>query len=141
MFKIFSCLVIMVMLCALAGCIAGNVATPLQQANGDWALSFDKTMVANQELRDLVNEDPDMEQYMRETMQGLTLTVDMERKVIILTMDGQMDDESEFTVVSEMPEDNKIVLDMNGSHFILIIKDDHMDWVENGDILVFDRIK
>ena len=141
MSKNFFCLVIIFMLCALTGCIVGSAATPLQHAKGDWALSFDETIAANQEMRDLVGEDPEMEQYMRESMQGLTLTVDTERKVVILTVEGQVDDESEFTVVSETPESNKIVLDMNGSHFTLIVKGDRMDWIENGDTLVFERIK
>ena len=128
-------------LCLLAVACATTAGTPLQQANGRWALSFDETINASQELRDLIEADPDMEQYMRESMQGLILTIDIDRNIMVLSVEGENDDKSEFTVVSESVEDNQLVLDIGGDEFTLWLKGDRMEWVESGETLVFQRIK
>ena len=130
-----------VMLLCLAACTTTSATTPLQQVNGSWELSFDETLAASQELRDLVKDDSDMEEYMRESMQGLLLTIDVERSLIILTVEGDVDDESEFTVVSESAEEGKLVLDMSGDEFTLVVNGDRMEWLEAGDTLVFKRVK
>ncbi len=139
MFRKFSYLALLVICLAIFAC-ATTSGTPLQQAAGNWGFSFEETLKVSQDMRDMIAEDPDMEQYMRESMQGLVLTIDAKRNVMILTMDGEVDDETEFTVVSESPAEGKLVLDMDGNKFILHIKGDRMEWVESGDTLVFQRM-
>ena len=128
------------LLLLVAGCVAGG-GTPLQQAKGTWLLSFDETITQNPELQEMVNSDPDVATYLRESMENLSLLIDTDKNIMTILADGEIDTELPFTVVSETPEDNTLILNVNDEEFVLIIANDRLEWIERGESLVFVRVK
>jgi hypothetical protein len=129
----------MALLAGLFAC-ASAALTPLQNLNGAWTLSFDETVAENPELREVLNTNsPEVEAYLRSKMQGMALLVDTGKNTLSLRSPDEPENVLNFTVASQTPEDNTVVLNVNEEEFILIVSPQRLIWVEGDGSMVFVR--
>lgn len=133
-------LVLAMLLLLATGC-AAVAGSPLQQANGKWQLSYEATLAASPDLRELISQDPEVEQYMRQNMESLVLIIDPKTSQLSLMVDDELENASTFTLVSEDAEAGEMVIDLDGDNFTMRVQGDTLEWLEDGDIMVFTRIK
>jgi hypothetical protein len=129
----------MVLLLSLSACVTTPAATPLQNLNGAWMLSFDETIAENSEMRVVLESSPEMEEYWRRSMEGMLLLVDINKNTLTLRSQGEADNVLSFTLVSETQEDNTVVLNINDEEFLLIVSPQRLIWPEGDDSMVFLR--
>jgi hypothetical protein len=138
MLKKITGLLSLALLAGLLAC-AGAALTPLHNLNGSWTLSFDETMAENPEMGVLLRGNPEVEEYLRLNMEGMTLVIDTSKNTLTMRSPEEADNVLNFTVVSQTQEDNTVVLNVNNEEFVLIVSPQRLIWVEGDGSMVFVR--
>jgi hypothetical protein len=142
---------LLISLLLIVGCVA---AAPLQQANGSWQLSSEDITALNEQFKNMMESLPQN----GFSLTKVTLTLEAATNEITIggsyMVNGEYKTDEliqtiEFNVISENPESNELILDVEGRTYTLTIKGDRLELkgdrlevtAANGESMVFGRIK
>ncbi|MDR1396374.1 MAG: hypothetical protein LBJ14_01365 [Desulfarculales bacterium] len=139
MIKKLNGLLFLALLLGLSACAS---TSPLQQLQGTWLFSFDESAAENPQIQEAINNDPEWAADLRRYMENTGIMIDTDKSTITaLGVEDEEDRVVNFTVVSETPEDNTLVLSVGYEEFILTVSGQRLLWISKGDseTMVFTR--